>query len=104
MQAREMVRALLLAGKLKMKVEVHQVPPYTFCRVVLKTYDKKHRKLDVEGIGFSKHNPEDRKRPLWSWNSGTGIAIAYVRAIEMVGEKLDTLGITFIEKWKELGW
>ena len=103
MQAKEMVRALLLTGKLKMKVEVRQVPPYTFCRVVLKTYDKKHRKLNIEGIGFSKHNPEDRKCSLWGFDSKTGVAIAYVRAVEMMVEKLDALGITFIAKWKELG-
>lgn len=103
MQAKEMVRALLLAGKLKMKVEVHQVPPYTFCRVVLKTYDKKHKKLNIEGVGFSKHNLEDRKHSLWGWDSETGVAIAYVRAVEMVVGKLEILGVTFIEKWKELG-
>ena len=103
MQAKEMVRALLLTGKLKMKVDVYQKPPYTFCRVVLKTYDKKHRKLNIEGIGFSKHNPEDRKCFLWGWDSKTGVAIAYVRAIEMVVDKLDALGITFGAKWKELG-
>jgi hypothetical protein len=105
MLEKDMVRALLLAGKFKsLKTGVVQREPYTFAWAKLKVWGLFGQKNNTTyvGVGFAKWNPEDRTHPVWDWNPKRGKAIAYVRAVEDLATKIVKDGNSLMWDWERL--